>query len=217
MRISRRHAIGAACASLVFLGLTAAVLKGVGESFELRLLTLIKGWTSPTLDNITASLTQLGSATVLTMTTVLATAFLFILPDARRASKFLFTVTGAEVLHVAGKTLMGRERPTAVIELVQLHTASFPSGHALMVPVIYVTLALLAYPSIKRTAARRFLLASTIALAAAIGLTRLYMGVHYPSDILAGWCLAAAWMGVSFTMFGWLWPAKIEAPLQEDD
>jgi len=85
-----------------------------------------------------------------------------------------------------------------VDHLVQIHTASFPSGHATMSAVVYLTLATLIVRLVDDVAVRVYVLAVAILLTLAVGLSRIYLGVHWPSDVAAGWALGAAWACLSW-------------------
>jgi undecaprenyl-diphosphatase len=97
------------------------------------------------------------------------------------------------LLSTALKLGFARPRPDLVPHGVRVYTASFPSGHAMLSAVTYLTLgALLARVQPQRRV-KAFLLGLAIALTVLIGMSRVYLGVHWPSDVLAGWCGGAAW------------------------
>lgn len=89
-----------------------------------------------------------------------------------------------------------RERPDLIDHLLDTHTASFPSGHAMMSAIFYITLALLLANMARNRAVRAALFCSAIFITLIVGLSRIYLGVHWPSDVMAGWAVAAAWIGL---------------------
>jgi len=171
------------------------------------------------LQEAAADLTSLGGISVLTLFAVIAFAFLLI--QRKRLSALLLVVglIGGVALSEGLKALFERERPPVAYQAVETLNASFPSGHALLSTVFYLTLGVMltrAFPS-KRLKA--FVLGSAILIALLIGLTRVYLGAHWASDVIAGWCAGAAW-----AMALWLVAYAIErrqvvhhAPLQDDE
>jgi undecaprenyl-diphosphatase len=137
--------------------------------------------------------TSLGSATVVFL---LAAVVAIHLALSRRASTglfVLFAVTGGQALVSLLKLLVNRPRPEIVSHLAQVSTLSFPSGHATMSAVTYLTLGLLAARFLPRRATKIYVVALAVVLTFLIGVSRLYLGVHWPSDVMAGWCAGFAW------------------------
>ncbi|HEV7158181.1 MAG TPA: phosphatase PAP2 family protein [Caulobacteraceae bacterium] len=137
-------------------------------------------------------LSGLGGFTVLTLVTVFATAML--LMHRRRVQALVFA--GAVVLAQGAseglKHLIDRPRPILVPHLDLVYSSSFPSGHALMSPVVYLTLAAVVAAGAESRRVKAWLLGSAILLVIAIGVTRVFLGVHWPTDVLAGWALGSA-------------------------
>lgn len=96
------------------------------------------------------------------------------------------------------KSLYDRPRPDFVGHLVDTHTASFPSGHATMSTVVYLTLAALIVRLVDQTRVRVYVICVAILLALMVGVSRVYLGVHYPTDVAAGWALGAGWASLSW-------------------
>lgn len=111
----------------------------------------------------------------------------------------LTAVVGADLLMQALKLLVHRARPEFVRPLIHAGGYSFPSGHATTSVALYLVLALLSFGWVRRRAARVCILAGALTLSALIGFSRLYLGVHYLSDVLAGFVLGAVWVAVCVT------------------
>ena len=91
------------------------------------------------------------------------------------------------------KWFYARTRPDIVEQLVGHHSASFPSGHSMNSAVVYLTLAVLVARSAQDRAVRRYLISVAIALTLAVGFSRVYLGVHWPTDVVAGWTVGGVW------------------------
>lgn len=155
----------------------------------------------PVLTQAMLDITALGGVTVLVLVTALVSGFLI---AARHWLTLALVVAGtvSGSLVVAGvKGLVGRARPTVTDHLVQVYDASFPSGHAANSACVYLTLALLLLQITEGRAVKRYILAATMLLVSAIGISRIYLGVHWPSDVLAGWIFGALW-AVAWWAFG---------------
>jgi undecaprenyl-diphosphatase len=138
-------------------------------------------------------ITALGGATVLTLMTFAVTGFLLI--DAKRGAVLLVlgSVTGGVVLSSILKLGVDRPRPDLVAQLVEEHTASFPSGHAMLSAVVYLTLGGLLSRVEGPRRIKIYVLSVAVILTLLIGVSRVYLGVHWPTDVLAGWCAGATW------------------------
>ena len=91
------------------------------------------------------------------------------------------------------KALFARPRPEVVPHLVEVNSLSFPSGHSLNSAIVYLTLGVLIARSFEERSARVFTIGTAALLVLTIGFTRVYLGVHFPSDVLGGWTVGAAW------------------------
>jgi undecaprenyl-diphosphatase len=111
------------------------------------------------------------------------------------------TAIGA-ILTASLKALVDRPRPAVVAHLVEVHSWSFPSGHAMDSAFVYVTVALIAACHDPDATRRRYLVVAALALVAAIGFSRLILGVHWPTDVLAGWALGLSWAMIAARWFG---------------
>lgn len=108
------------------------------------------------------------------------------------------SVVGASVLNAGLKSMLHRPRPELVPHLANVSNASFPSGHAMISAAIYLTIGAMLAETQPQRSARIFLMAFAGLLVLLIGVSRIYLGVHWPSDVLAGWSLGAVWALVVF-------------------
>jgi undecaprenyl-diphosphatase len=119
----------------------------------------------------------------------------YLLMDGKRAAALwvLVSVGGGAVLSNLLKLAIERPRPDLVARLVEVNTTSFPSGHATLAAVTYLTLGALLSRVEARRRAKIYVLTVAVGLTFLIGVSRIYLGVHWPTDVLAGWCVGAAW------------------------
>ena len=97
------------------------------------------------------------------------------------------------------KALIARPRPDIVPWLSHVHSSSFPSGHSMMSAVVYLSLGLMLSDLTSRRLVKTFVVVAPLTISALVGLSRVYMGVHYPTDVVAGW-----WLGISWSLACWL-------------
>jgi len=145
-------------------------------------------WLQETARDITA----LGGFTVLSLLVALSVAMLLLHRRRFQAAVFATAVVGGQAAAELAKHLVGRDRPDLVPHLDQVYSSSFPSGHSAMSPIVYFTLASLLAAGEPNRAAKGLLMAAAVLLVLAIGASRVYLGVHWPTDVLAGWAMGAA-------------------------
>ncbi len=150
------------------------------------------------LEEAAMEITALGGFPVIGLLTVLVTGGLLAARLSGTALFVVLSISGGSALSSLLKLLFGRPRPDLVPHLDVIHTASFPSGHATISTLTYLTLAALVARAVTRKRVRAYLIGCAVALALIIGVSRIYLGVHWPSDVLAGWALGAAWAAFSF-------------------
>ncbi|MEZ5895978.1 MAG: phosphatase PAP2 family protein [Parvularculaceae bacterium] len=185
-------AVFAICVGLVTSGASAsfdrAVVAGLRDAQD---QSLIAGpaWLGPFVKDITA----LGGTPVLTALCLLLAGFLVVRREWRRLVLLLGVVAGETIIVHALKDAFGRARPENVPHLVEATSASFPSGHSASAAAIFVVLAAMLAPSLKDAASRYYIYVAAIILALMVGASRIFLGVHYPTDVLAGWSFGVAW------------------------
>ncbi len=137
--------------------------------------------------------TALGSPAVLTLLTVAALGFLALKRRWGDALLVAFSIGGATAVSFALKDVIQRGRPDFAAEVAQMQTYSFPSGHAFLSTAAFLTLGALLASAQRESELKIYVLGGAIALAILVGVSRIYLGVHWPTDVLAGWCGGGAW------------------------
>ncbi len=190
----------AAGGMLVFLMLASEVREGEVFALDRWLLQALRDSADPSvpigplwLRRTLTDFTALGGSPVLTLLTIVSAGYLI---AARKVATAAFLVAAIAIGAISStvlKLLFVRARPDLVSHLVDTYSTSFPSGHAMNSAVVFLTLgALLARAEADRTV-RIYLMSVAVVLTLIIGFSRIYLGVHWPSDVLAGWCVGAAW------------------------
>ena len=190
----------AAAGILTFLMLASEVREGEIFGVDRWLIQALRNPNDPTvpigpfwLRRALADITSLGGSPVLTLLTIISAGYLI---AARKAATAAFLVAAISTGAIASnllKLIYTRPRPDLVAHLVDTYSTSFPSGHAMNSAIVFLTLgALLARAEADR-AVRIYLMAVALFLTLIIGFSRVYLGVHWPSDVIAGWCVGAAW------------------------
>jgi undecaprenyl-diphosphatase len=145
------------------------------------------------LREVMIDITALGSHTLLTLAALLAGLYALAI---RRGDRFLMiaaTSLGALFWSSGLKKLIGRERPSSIEPLVDVSSYSYPSGHALVTMAIYLSFALIAAEEAPHPLARAFIIVSGLMIAVFTGVSRIYLGVHYFTDVVAGWTIGGCW------------------------
>jgi membrane-associated phospholipid phosphatase len=228
---SRRRRLWWGATGVVTLGLLASaatlillteahkeVIEPQTQGIDLALLNEIHTFASPALTAFMQAVTMLGSAQGLTIVVLVAAVILFLRRAWVEALALIAASAGAGLLDAGLKLWFHRDRPSVTWALARETTFSFPSGHAMLSLVVYGMILYL----ILRLSRSRLLdvAASLIALPLilAIGVSRVYLGVHYPSDILAGYLAGAIWLAaviISLEALRRLFPTRILAPTEQ--
>lgn len=168
--------------------LDKAILTGLRHAGDLA-VPIGPGW----LRSAMVDFTSLGSAAVLTLITGLAVGYLLAVRKFATASFVAASIAGGAILSGVIKAAFVRPRPEIVSHLVPVASPSFPSGHSMNAAIVYLTLAVLLARSEPDRRVQTYLIAIAVFLALLVGTTRVYLGVHWPSDVLAGWAVGAMW------------------------
>jgi undecaprenyl-diphosphatase len=193
-----------------FIQLAGKVMAGSTESFDqwavhsfraavIRHVPIDPG----ILDQAFIDITALGGPTVLVMMTVAIVGFL--LWDRRYNAMLLVLMAtgGGVILAYLLKEAVGRARPEG-LHLNVVATSSFPSGHSMLSAIVYPTLGTLLARVVPRKRLKIYFMLVALTLSGLIGVSRVYLGVHYPTDVLAGWAAGLAWAALSWTVTKYL-------------
>ena len=177
---------------LLFGGVATLVARGATIRMDEAILLWMYEHHTPERDRWAEKLTDLGSTTVVVMVVLVSSAFLWVTRHRHWVALLWASMLGSALLSSTLKAIFDRDRPE-LWERGYAGEASFPSGHAMSAVVIYGTIAYLIHRMSPGRAMRRLTVAVTLFVIAVIGLSRIYLGVHYPSDVLAGYVAAGAW------------------------
>jgi undecaprenyl-diphosphatase len=190
----------AAGAVWLFVELADDVLEGDTRAVDERLLLLLRtagdsrdplgpSW----VEELARDVTGLGSAGILTLISVAAAGFLALQRKRALAWYLLAAVASGALVSVLLKWGFARPRPDLVAHGQAVYTSSFPSGHSMLSAVAFLTLGALLASGQTNLLMRAYLLSLALFLALIVGVSRVYLGVHWPTDVLAGWTAGAAW------------------------
>lgn len=193
-----------------FLELTDEVLEGEIMGYDERVMTLLRMEGEPAgpawLPKAMRDITSLGSTAVLLIVLTSVSGFLTLQRKYRSALLTLITA-GTGVLMVIGlKNWLSRDRPDIISHMVEVTTQSYPSGHAMMSAVVYLTLATMVALLQDRRRTKIYSIGMALLVTFLIGSSRVYLGVHYPSDVFAGWSIGLVWASLSWLVVkitGW--------------
>lgn len=145
------------------------------------------------LQEMARDVTALGGVAILTVTTLATAGFFLLRRDFALMVYLLGTVGGGIVASSLAKTAFDRPRPELVPHGSIVSTASFPSGHSMMAAVCYLTLGALIAHFLRDRRLKIYVLSLAITVTVMVGISRVYLGVHWPTDVLAGWLAGSGW------------------------
>jgi membrane-associated phospholipid phosphatase len=177
---------------ILFAKLAGEVVENQPIGFDLAILHWIHSLASPILDSVFLFFTTIGNVEVLLPITGIITAYLFYKKRRRDALIVIAGVGGAAAANFILKILFHRDRPAFWHSLVTETGYSFPSGHAMLSSALLLCFIAIVWNTRWRLAA---IIGGGIVVLM-IGLSRLYMGVHYPTDIIAGWSVSFIWVAI---------------------
>jgi undecaprenyl-diphosphatase len=183
-----------AAPTAVFAALATAVEAGVTERLDSRMLHWFADRRTHTMDFVMLEITTLGNGLVLIMLVATVSAFLWLTHHRWSVYLLLVGVIGGQLINNILKSVFGRPRPDTIQGLDDVMTLSFPSGHAMTAIIAYGSVAYVVGRLEPTVAMRRTTWALAAIIVLAIGVSRVYLGVHYPSDVLAGFIAGVAWV-----------------------
>lgn len=199
---------------LVFLTIAEEMREGETATFDRAVLLAFRTPGNPSdpigppaMEELMRDLTALGGTVTLTFLTVAVTGLVWLHGQRRSGLWLLGAVVGGQILSMLAKAGFDRPRPDLVPHGSIVETASFPSGHSMMAAITYLTLAAMAGRTESRRIVRIYLVALALLVTMAVGISRVYLGVHWPTDVIAGWAAGAGWALLC------LWLAEQFAPV----
>lgn len=197
---------------LLILNLAGEVLDGDTLEFDKRLLASLRKADMPAqpigplwLEMAALDLTALGSASVLGLAVIAVVGFMVLHGMYRNAAFVFLASVGGWLLNDMLKEVFARPRPEVVPHLREVMSLSFPSGHALTSAAVFLTLGALLMRVAQSRLAKFYCMFIAMLATLLVGATRVYLGVHYPTDVLAGWLIGASW-----ALFCWLLERSLE-------
>ena len=202
--------LGALLAVLVLIGfleLADDVGEGDTQAFDEWAIQSLRRADDPALPigpawlrEVGIDLTALGSFVILLLISGTVVGFMLLQRRRRLALLVAVAVAGGMLLNTGLKHVFARERPSVVPHLREVTTPSFPSGHAAASAVVYLTLGALLAGVVKGRFTKAYCLAVAMSLTVLVGASRVYLGVHYPTDVLAGWSVGLVWALACWTV-----------------
>jgi len=193
--------LGALFAAIwLFVELAEEMLEGETQDFDQAVLLAFRSPLDPAtplgpawLETVMRDITALGGLTVLGFVTLAVLGLLWFQSRRRAAGLLLLAIIGGQVFSTLSKAIFDRPRPDLVPHGTLVTSASFPSGHSMMAAVVWLTLAAMVTRVQPDRVLRLYITALAIAVTLAVGFSRVWLGVHWPTDVLAGWAAGAAW------------------------
>lgn len=202
--------IGVAILIGAFLLLADEVMEGGTHGFDTAILMAFRSAAQPQspigplwLQEMGRDITALGSFPILGLIIAAVTVYTILARHRRTALLILGAVLGGVVISQLLKLGYDRPRPD-LGGATHVFTASFPSGHSMLSAVTYLTLGALLTRTVASKGIKIFFIGCAIVLTLLVGISRVYLGVHFPTDVLAGWCLGAAWAALCLVAAIWL-------------
>lgn len=188
-------------ASWFFLELADAVMEGDVHAMDRSIILALREPGDPSaplgppwLEEAVRDITSLGSGVVLFLLVAAVAGFLALRGQHRGLLFLLVAATvGGSLLASVLKNIFDRPRPDLVTHLTRVSNSSFPSGHSVMAAVVYLTLGAILARMVTPPGHKLYFILVGFLLAILVGLSRIFLGVHYPSDVLAGWAAGLAW------------------------
>jgi undecaprenyl-diphosphatase len=206
--VSLGTAVLFALAVWVFLQLAVDAPEGDYLVLENRIMQTLRSDGAPLggegAVTVMRDVTALGGAVVIVTMTIFLFGFFWLTGKRRVALLFAAAVAGGQGLNAVLKQAFARERPDATLHLVEVRSPSFPSGHSMAASIFYLTSGALLARTTRRRREKYYLLGCACLLTLAVGFSRVYLGVHYPTDVLAGWCAGTAWAILCWLVADWL-------------
>jgi undecaprenyl-diphosphatase len=202
---------GLALGTYGFLEIADEVREGETRQWDEAILLALRNakdpaepWGPRWLQEMGRDLTAFGGIATLVLLTIAVCGFLALRRHFSQTLFVLGSTAGAFAVSMLLKSLFARGRPDLVPHGSHVYTSSFPSGHSTMAAAVYLTLGLLLARFQERRVLKAWILGCAVTLTLLVGVSRVYLGVHWPSDVLAGWALGATWALLCWAIAWWL-------------
>jgi undecaprenyl-diphosphatase len=199
--------LGVCVLLLAFVTLAGKVMDGDTQAFDARILLALREPSDLSrpigpewMESSVLDLTAIGGPTFLWMMVAAVAGFLVLQTRYRTAIVILVTSASGELLNVAMKHLFNRPRPTIVPHLRAVYSTSFPSGHAMESAIVYLTLGAILMRASDTVPTKIYILGIAVLLTTLAGASRVYLGVHHPTDVLAGWIVGFLWATICWVV-----------------
>jgi undecaprenyl-diphosphatase len=199
--------------SLAFWGIAEEVMEGDTLRLDERILLAMRAPGDPSqpigpawVEESFRDFTGLGGVGVLGLLTAATLGYLWLQGMRRAALYVLLAIGGGLLLSLALKAGFHRPRPDLISHGSMVYTASFPSGHSMLSAIVYLTGGAMLALVHRRRVVRVYILGCAVLATLLVGLSRVYLGVHWPTDVLAGWAGGAAWAALC-----WLIARRLQA------
>jgi undecaprenyl-diphosphatase len=196
---------GAALALLAFVRITRELIEGDVGAMDSAMLLAVGKARTPWLTSTAIDVTALGSITLVVLFSAFTLVVLLVLRNRVDALHLLAASAGAGILTLATKDIIERIRPAQAQQLIAVSGFSYPSGHSLSTAALYLTIAIIACRNVENRGARAAIFIAVSLVVMMVGASRVYLGVHYATDVVSGISLGAAWallLAGVFTRFG---------------
>lgn len=185
-----------------FIGLSWELYEGgFANPVDSEILSLFIKSRTPLVNKLSVFITSIGSSQFTILISVISTIILLVAHKKRDALFVIISCMGAGLLSFSLKFLFHRVRPESVSRLVDVNDYSYPSGHTIISVALFLSLFFVSKKYFKKSISSVFLLLSTSILIILVGLSRVYLGVHYPSDVLGSLLLGSGWVWGLYSVF----------------
>ena len=185
---------------LVFLKLSSEVVEGETQTIDAKIVRALRKADDPSkpigpawMEGVLDDLTALGGPTVLSLVILSVTGYLLLQTKYRTALFVFVAAASGDIVNYAIKGVFSRARPTVVPHLREAFTTSFPSGHAMESAIVYLTLAAMLMRIVTGRVTKADLLGLALFVTFLVGVSRVCLGVHYPTDVIGGWIIGLFW------------------------
>jgi undecaprenyl-diphosphatase len=194
--------LGACALLFLFISLASQVVEGDTQALDVKALQALRNPADPSkpigpdwLPTFVADLTALGGFPVLSLVVAIVVGFLLLQTRYHTALFVGATAISGELFNFILKHTFNRARPTVIPNVIIL-SPSFPSGHAMESAIVYLTLGAVLMRVAEQRLTKMYILGVAVLLTVMVGLSRVYLGVHYPTDVIGGWTVGFMWASV---------------------